>query len=155
MLPNACPCGSANAYAQCCAPLHQGAPAATPEALMRSRFSAHALGLLDYILASWASEARAAIDTGALSQWLGEAQFGQLRVLGAQQDWVEFECWYLQAGQLHSLHDRSFFIQEDGHWRYAASDAPRLKATQIGRNDRCPCGSQKKFKQCCAGRLAD
>jgi hypothetical protein len=26
------------------------------------------------------------------------------------------------------------------------------RAIETGRNDRCPCGSGKKFKQCCYGR---
>jgi hypothetical protein len=25
---------------------------------------------------------------------------------------------------------------------------------KVGRNDRCPCGSGKKFKQCCEGKTA-
>ena len=32
-----CPCGSGISYRDCCGPLHQGKPAPTPEALMRSR----------------------------------------------------------------------------------------------------------------------
>lgn len=158
MLPKACPCCSQLPYEQCCAPIHKGAVAPTPEALMRSRFSAHALGLFDYILHSWASGARSALDGQALADWLAAAQFGQLAVRAANADWVEFECWYRQDGRLHRLHDRSFFIQEteagERHWRYARSEAPQLKATTIGRNDRCPCTSGKKFKQCCAGQLA-
>ena len=47
-----CPCGR-GAYAHCCGPLHAGAPAADAEALMRSRYSAYALGLADYLLATW------------------------------------------------------------------------------------------------------
>jgi SEC-C motif-containing protein len=40
-----CPCGSAQPYAECCARLHRGeATAATAELLMRSRFSAFAVG---------------------------------------------------------------------------------------------------------------
>ncbi|QJX02374.1 hypothetical protein HML84_11705 [Alcanivorax sp. IO_7] len=35
-----CPCQSDLPYEECCAPLHRGEPASTPEALMRSRYSA-------------------------------------------------------------------------------------------------------------------
>ena len=49
----ACPCQSGLDYAHCCQPLHQGRPAPSPEALMRSRFSAFALGNTDYISRSW------------------------------------------------------------------------------------------------------
>ena len=148
MPADTCPCCSALPYAQCCQPLHLGGRAISPEALMRSRFSAHALGLLPYIVHSWSAEGRAALDQSELARWLANARFGRLIVRAAEADWVEFECWYLQDGQLQHLHDRSFFIQQDGHWRYHESKAPRLPATRIGRNDPCPCGSGKKSKQC-------
>ncbi|MBB3167758.1 YchJ family protein [Simiduia aestuariiviva] len=154
MLPDICPCCSGQPYQQCCAPLHAGAPADSPKALMRSRFAAHAIKDLEYIVRSWASAARADIDREALAQWLSAAEFGQLMVRQAQGDTVEFECWYQQDGLLHHLHDLSHFVQEDGHWRYARSEPPKLKATVVGRNDRCPCGSGKKHKQCCLGAMA-
>lgn len=56
--PETCPCGSGLEYAVCCGALHAGAAAATPEALMRSRYAAYALGLEDYLLATWAPETR-------------------------------------------------------------------------------------------------
>ena len=58
-----CPCGSGPAYAACCArfhagPLHLQAP--TAEALMRSRYSAHVLGLGGYLRESWHAGTRPA-----------------------------------------------------------------------------------------------
>ncbi|KAG2445125.1 hypothetical protein HYH02_008991 [Chlamydomonas schloesseri] len=45
-----CPCGSGGAYEACCAPLHDGASrAATPEALLRSRYTAYVAKNPDYI----------------------------------------------------------------------------------------------------------
>jgi SEC-C motif domain protein len=39
-----CPCGSGQTYGLCCGPVHKGTRiAATPEELMRARFTAHAL----------------------------------------------------------------------------------------------------------------
>jgi preprotein translocase subunit SecA len=35
----------------------------------------------------------------------------------------------------------------------SAANKPKPKAANVGRNDPCPCGSGKKFKQCC-GRVA-
>lgn len=116
---------------------------------MRSRFAAHALGLTDYILNSWARPARASVDRTELQHWLDAADFGLLRVRQAQGDKVEFECWYRQDGQLHLLHDLSRFVKEGEYWRYADSASPKLPATPIGRNDPCPCGSGKKLKKCC------
>ena len=52
-----CPCHTDLPYADCCGPWHkgedQGSFAPTPEALMRSRYSAYVLGLIDYLLATW------------------------------------------------------------------------------------------------------
>lgn len=39
-----CPCGSGNTYRECCLPYHSGGAPADPERLVRSRFSAFALG---------------------------------------------------------------------------------------------------------------
>jgi SEC-C motif-containing protein len=48
-----CPCLSGEVYDACCGPLHRGEPAPTAERLMRSRFSAFALGDSAYLLRSW------------------------------------------------------------------------------------------------------
>ena len=49
-MDNPCPCGSNKPFAQCCEPYLQGkAIAPTPEALMRSRYSAYAMHQFDYI----------------------------------------------------------------------------------------------------------
>jgi len=44
-----CPCGRGR-YADCCGPLHAGMPAADAEALMRSRYSAYALGFVLFMV---------------------------------------------------------------------------------------------------------
>ncbi|WP_240455632.1 YchJ family protein [Halomonas faecis] len=41
----ACPCGNGSSLAGCCGRYHAGEPAPTPEALMRSRYSAFVLEL--------------------------------------------------------------------------------------------------------------
>lgn len=53
-----CPCGFGSPYGDCCGPLHAGALASTAERLMRSRYSAFALGSVDpslgeYLVFSW------------------------------------------------------------------------------------------------------
>jgi preprotein translocase subunit SecA len=48
---------------------------------------------------------------------------------------------------------------QQGDGEQPADDAPRItiplkrELPKVGRNDPCPCGSGKKFKQCC-GRSA-
>ena len=49
-----CPCGTGTAYDACCGRLHRGAAqAATAEELMRSRYSAYAVGDLDHVFRTW------------------------------------------------------------------------------------------------------
>ena len=48
-----CPCGAGRIYAQCCEPLHDGAPAPTAEALMRSRYTAFVIGNEDHLFRTW------------------------------------------------------------------------------------------------------
>ena len=48
-----CPCMSGKAYAECCEPVIKGTrKAATPEELMRSRYSAYAKAEIDHIIDS-------------------------------------------------------------------------------------------------------
>ena len=70
-----CPCGSGDVYADCCGRWHAGLAlgehAPTPEALMRSRYSAYARGLPDYLLATWhASTAPGDLELFPV-KWLG------------------------------------------------------------------------------------
>lgn len=48
-----CPCGLPAHYDECCGPFHRGAAAPTAERLMRSRFSAFAVGDAAYLRATW------------------------------------------------------------------------------------------------------
>lgn len=114
-----CPCGSGRAYAVCCQPLHQGQPAASAEALMRSRYAAFVLKLADYLLFSWCPQTRPGeLDLSADdTKWLG------LEVKKhAQQDashaTVEFVARYRVGGRGHRLHEISRFAREGEHWQY-------------------------------------
>lgn len=120
-----CPCGSGRSYAQCCAPWHGGVPAPTPEALMRSRYSAYALGLADYLLASWHAGSRPeTLDLAdPPTKWIG------LQVLGAQmQDashgTVEFVARCRINGRAERMHELSRFVKEDERWYYVDGDFP-------------------------------
>ncbi|TDB86095.1 hypothetical protein E1091_16540, partial [Micromonospora fluostatini] len=117
----ACPCGSGTTYGRCCRPLHRGTTdAATAEQVMRSRFSAFAVGDLDHLLRSWHSSTRPAglrLDPG--QRWvrlevLDTARGGLLDSAGT----VEFRAHYRAAGQPGTLHERSRFVREDGRWVY-------------------------------------
>jgi len=52
MLEKKCPCNSGKLYTQCCKKFHCGINNASALDLMRSRYSAYALGLNNYIISS-------------------------------------------------------------------------------------------------------
>lgn len=77
-----CPCGGPE-YATCCAPWLQGQAAPTPEALMRSRYTAYTQKNEAYLLATWHPSTRPApgfIDPEEKLQWLGLEVKSDLRL---------------------------------------------------------------------------
>lgn len=117
----ACACGSGLAYLRCCGRWHAGTPAPDAEALMRSRYSAYVLGLVEYLLASWHPSTRpATLDLappGAL-RWLGLSVRAH-RVIDADHAEVEFVARSRAGGAPATrLHERSRFVREGGRWYY-------------------------------------
>ena len=105
---------------------HSGRAAApTAEALMRSRFSAFALGDEPYLLRSWhprTRPARLGLDPG--QRWL------RLEILATEggspfhsEGEVEFRAHYSEHGRPDVLHERSRFVRVDGAWVYLDGQA--------------------------------
>ena len=120
----ACPCGSARPYADCCGCLHAGADRApTAEALMRSRYSAYVQKLSEYLLATWHPSTRPSeLDLSADdSKWLG-LEVKRHAVQDDSHATVEFVARYRIAGRGHRLHELSRFVCEDGRWYYLDGD---------------------------------
>jgi len=119
-----CPCGSGLGYDACCGPIHGGAAALTAEALMRSRFSAFALGLAPYLLASWHPSSRpASLDLEPDTEWR-RLQLIDV-VAGGPDDSegvVEFRASYRSPAGAEVLHERSRFTRHDGRWVYLDGD---------------------------------
>jgi SEC-C motif-containing protein len=115
-----CPCGSGAAYNTCCEPLHDGAPAKTAEALMRSRYSAYATGQPDYVFRTWHPRTRP-VDISPPSgvTWVS---LEILRTVdGAVTDdtgTVEFRAGYDSADGRRVLHETSRFERRAGSWVY-------------------------------------
>jgi SEC-C motif-containing protein len=119
-----CPCGSGAPYAECCEPLHAGAPATTAVELMRSRFSAFALGLAPYLLASWHPLTRpVSLDLDLDLTWR-RLQIVDI-VAGGTEDAagvVEFRASFRGPDGAGLLHERSRFAKADGRWVYVDGD---------------------------------
>lgn len=152
-----CPCGSGKMLAACCGPVLQGAPAATPEALMRSRYSAYVLGNLDHIERTNGAEVRDDFNRAEAERTVQEVVWQGLDVMASSEDGdigtVEFYVRFSRDGQDLAQHELSDFRREDGHWLYVGGKVgpkpPPRRVVKIGRNDPCPCGSGKKYKKCC------
>jgi SEC-C motif-containing protein len=142
-----CPCGSGETYLLCCQPCHAGAPATTPEALMRSRFSAFVVKDTAYLLATWHPDTRPAeLDLSGSPEWVS------LQVLsssaGVDTGRVHFRAVYRAGSGWGYLEEQSDFSKENGCWFYREGKTSE-GVLKPGRNDRCPCGSGRKFKACC------
>ena len=106
---------------------------------MRSRYSAYARGLHDYLAATQ----REPFTERTTVKWVG------LTVHSSTFDEVDFTARYLAGDKLCSLHERSSFERVDGRWIYTTGN-PTFSEAKVERNAPCPCGSGRKFKSCCA-----
>ncbi|MCF2706639.1 YchJ family protein [Arcanobacterium haemolyticum] len=112
-----CPCQSGRTYAECCRPFHLGeAEAPTAQALMRSRYSAFALGLTEYVARTWYPVYRPADLSDEGLSWR------RLEILDARETgdhaFVEFRAHWRDGETRGVLHERSSFVREGGRWYY-------------------------------------
>ena len=111
-----CPCGLPTPYDACCGRLHAGAPAATAELLMRSRYAAFVLGDVGHLLATWHAATRPRrLRLDPARRWtglqvLGRTGGGLLDATGT----VRFRASYEGGAQ----EEDSLFERESGAWVY-------------------------------------
>lgn len=152
--PPDCPCGTGRVYTQCCQLLHLGQAAVNAEQLMRSRYSAYALGLVDYLVSSTLPAQQSQLDRQAIAQWSNESTWLGLNIEQAppaaqpsERAQVTFTAhWADPDGQRQSHRERSDFVRRQEHWFFIDPNHP----VKAGRNAPCPCGSGRKYKQCCS-----
>lgn len=152
-----CPCGTGRSLDDCCGPIISGTPASTPEALMRSRYSAFVLGNIDHVDRTHAPEIRDDFNRAEAERTASEVEWLGLEVLSSSETedtgTVEFYIRFRRDGQELVQHELASFRREDGSWLYASGKVgpkpPPRHVVKIGRNAPCPCNSGKKYKQCC------
>nr|WP_319555919.1 YchJ family protein [uncultured Vibrio sp.] len=168
-MSSSCPCGSNLSYQQCCEIAHSNhANVETPEQLMRSRYSAHVLSLVDYVVATYHPSCRAQEQREDIAQSI-DSDWCQLEVIKAEtgsnenEGFVEFNAYFNEDGKRYCLSERSRFVKEHDLWYYIDGTFPQdedepepdprlsqpVSSLKVGRNDPCICGSGKKFKKCC------
>ncbi|HMO16777.1 MAG TPA: YchJ family metal-binding protein [Oligoflexia bacterium] len=118
-----CPCSSGLCYDSCCKPYHKGikhAPSA--EALMRARYSAYALGEMDYLLKSIPLIERKRFDIrdarawSSQSEWLGLEVISTKESSNGQKATVEFKAKFKAGENEHTHHERAYFEKTAGRW---------------------------------------
>lgn len=162
-----CYCDSGQEFSQCCEPFILGAKdPATPEQLMRSRYSAYVTQNIAYLKATLTPKDRSTFKESDTREW-AKAEWLGLEVLSASGNTVEFTAKYKMNGKTLEHHEVSTFKKIDGKWYFLEGDshvhedgkghhhhhapvAPIVREEpKIHRNDPCTCGSGKKYKKCC------
>jgi SEC-C motif-containing protein len=128
-----CPCGRPAALEACCGRFIQGwEDPTTAEELMRSRFTAYALGEVDYLVAT--HDPAHLPDRAQIAAWARRARFTALDVDevvdgGPDDDTgiVEFSADFVEEGRKQEHRERSRFKRIDGRWYYVDGTTPKKK----------------------------
>lgn len=118
---------------------------------MRSRYTAYARHDADYLVQTWHPSCDAQRFKSSLEASFEATTWRSLHIIEAeipdahQEGFVTFFARFSENQRESFIHERSRFLHEDQRWYYIDGTFP-----ETGRNDRCPCGSGKKFKKCCA-----
>ena len=126
-MKNECVCQSGKLFQQCCDRfLNQKQFSKTPVQLMRSRYSAFALGGYgDYLLETWSPSMVSSMSEAELSmrstEWVG------LKIIDksqqGEQGFVEFKALFKnENGKECVHHEKSVFERIDGRWLYVCGE---------------------------------
>lgn len=121
-----CPCTSKKPYDRCCGPFHSGKTTPeTAELLMRSRFSAYALGKVDYLISTRPEAKRPEENREELAVYCQSVSCVGLKIIhkekGGKADDTGVVTFHasLQANGRRTLHiETSTFARENGRWVY-------------------------------------
>lgn len=123
-----CACQSGKDYLECCGRYIDSVfPAPTPEALMRSRYTAYTLAKIDYIARTQLPPAANNFDAISAAKWAKAAHWLGLTVKRAwidaknpTQAYVEFIAHFNFEGKAQKIHEVSEFLKIDQHWYYVS-----------------------------------
>ena len=149
-----CACGSQIDFVACCGLYinnHQTPP--SPETLMRSRYTAYSLVNIAYIKNTMRGKSLVGFDEIKARGWASKAIWVDLCIVNTiitsdTLGYVEFIARFIEEDKLKSIHETSEFLCDQGRWFYVGGVQEPTKSTIIIRNKACPCGSQKKYKNC-------
>lgn len=115
-----CPCGSGDRFDGCCGPALRGTPASTAAALMRSRYTAFAVGDTAYLEGTWHPGTRPdELTLDPARRWTG-LEIVDI-VAGGEGDArgvVAFRAAWRHSRERGVLAERSRFVRQRGRWWY-------------------------------------
>ncbi|MGL1902684.1 MAG: YchJ family metal-binding protein [Fibrobacterales bacterium] len=157
-----CPCGSELEYTACCEPyLNREKEAPTPEALLRSRYTAFTKADVKYIMKTIHPEKKSEFNENEIKDWSQNSEWIDLKITATDKGeaaddigYVSFLARYKQRGKVQNHGEISTFKKVDDIWYFFDGESAKQETfirdeERVGRNDPCSCGSGKKFKKCC------
>lgn len=118
-----CPCCSNKPYESCCEPYLKGIlRAPTPEALMRSRYTAYSQANIDYIVHTMQGAPAENFNPEEAKKWANSIRFVRLEVLSSSMNGdkgeVSFKAHYVKKNKPYVLAEHSHFERINGQWKY-------------------------------------
>ncbi|SFN55972.1 SEC-C motif-containing protein [Algoriella xinjiangensis] len=115
-----CPCCSGKPYENCCEPFHLAKEnPENPEQLMRSRYTAFAKVLTDYLVETTHFSTQKLHDAKDIENWAKSNKWLKLEIVFAKDDKVRFRAFYQdQKGDIYEHDELSTFKKENGKWFY-------------------------------------
>ncbi len=151
-----CPCGSGKEYKDCCEQVISGeVKAETAETMMRSRYTAYVNKDVDYVMKTTHPDKVGELNKAELKEWADSTVWERLDIIQTDgNELVEFSAFYRENDETQQHHELAQFKKFDGEWYFYDSQFPKSGTVvnttpKVGRNDKCPCGSGKKYKKCC------
>lgn len=126
-----CPCQSGKEYQECCKPYHKGHLPEKALALMRSRYSAYAMGLADYIIDTTHPDNSQYLQDHKLwkkqiKEFCDHTTFLGLEILeevdNDKVSFVTFKAQLQQNGKDAGFTERSRFEKAGGRWLYHSGE---------------------------------
>lgn len=122
-----CPCCSGSSYEKCCKLFHDGALPKNALQLMRSRYSAYALNIPDYIIATThPANPQYSQDKPSwrrnISQFSQNSSFHRLEILDFKENAISATVTFIahlsQNGRDATFTEKSYFEKIEQHWLY-------------------------------------
>lgn len=124
-----CSCGTNKSYANCCGAFISGQKLPqTPEALMRSRYTAYTKANIEYIIRTMKAPANNNFHPEEAREWAQQVDWLGLEIIKTTSNgltgFVEFRAYFKHGNKNQVLHEISEFRQDEEQWYYINGTGP-------------------------------